>query len=114
MVFGDINVVRLGSGRIEGDAERLVEAMGEGLDRSGMRRPIGGAHHADKAGRGLGQEHVAVRRDPQDARVVEALGEQIDAKPRGRRRNPVGGGDPRREGGCRTNGSRTAPAGRPR
>ena len=89
--LGDIDVMRLWAGRVEGDAERLVEAMGEGLDRSGMRRAIGGTHHADQSGRGLGQEHVAVRRDPQDPRVVESVGEQVDPKPRRCRGNPVGG-----------------------
>ena len=99
--LGDIDVARVRPRRIEGDAERAVEAGGEDVATSRLGRAVGGAEDADAPGAALGDENVAVRRDAHDARLVETRGEQADGEARRRLRHGAGGprDDPRRIGG---------------
>ena len=78
--LGDIDVTRVRPRRIEGDAERAVEPVGEDGGARRLGRAVGGAEHGDAAGAALGDEDVAVRRDAHDARLLEAGGEQADGE----------------------------------
>ena len=76
---------------IEGDAEGLMEALGE--DGGFFRIPFGvdAAEDLDFAGRALGEEEVAVGREANEARVVETGGVDLDFESLGRDGPGVGG-----------------------
>ena len=57
----DVDVLRLGPDRVEGDPERPVQAGGEDLVDLGLAVAVGVAEDADAVGAALGQEQVAVR-----------------------------------------------------
>ncbi len=57
----DVDVLGVG-GRIEGDAEGMVEAGGEGLDLRGFAIGADAAKDDDRAGAGVGEEEIAVGR----------------------------------------------------
>src|ERR1700733_563076 len=76
--IADIDPLRIGPGRIEGDAERITEPGGEHrrLSRFTTVRP----QHADAARFALGDEYVAVRRRAEGARTRQTGGKQVDFK----------------------------------
>ena len=80
----DIDVARVRSRRMEGDAERAVQPVGEG-------RTLAVAEAKDRAGAALGDKDVPVGRNANDARNIEAVGEQRHRKPRRYRRRRAGG-----------------------
>ena len=72
---GDVDVRRVRARRVEGDAERLVEARGEDLGQLGLAVAVGVAEDLDPAGLALGDEDVAVGGGHDDAGVGQAGGE---------------------------------------
>ena len=80
----DIDELRIGSGRIEGDAERRVETRGEDRHYARLGAVAAGAQHADAARLALGDENVAVGRDADEARLFQLVGEQRDRDARRR------------------------------
>src|SRR3712207_1296073 len=71
----DVDVPGLRAGRMEGDAERAVELLGE--DRAGLRPAVavGVAEDAEAVGPALGDEQVAVGGAHDDAGLLQARGE---------------------------------------
>jgi hypothetical protein len=68
----DIDPLRIGSGRIERDAERVVQAR---CERARRRRAVAvRPQHADAPGAALRDENVAIRRHANDARLGESRG----------------------------------------
>ncbi len=67
----DVDVLRVGAGGIEGDAEGVVEASGEFLDGGGAAVGSDAAEDEDGAGAGVGQEEVAVGGSGDEARLGE-------------------------------------------
>jgi len=65
----NINPLRVGTGRIEGDAERTEQAGGEYACR--FRSFAVRAQYADTTGSAFGGEDIAVWRHPDKARMVE-------------------------------------------
>ena len=92
IVLGDVDPLRIGPERVEGDAEGLVQALGEGGVDARPLGPVGGAQHADAPGRLLGDEDVAVGRDHHMPRAGHAVGKQRGAEPRRQREAGVVGG----------------------
>src|SRR6516225_11051674 len=81
----DIDVLRVRSGRPEGDAKRPIKTLGEGVN---LRRTGGlaSAQHANAAGPALRDKDVATRRNPEQTRVIEPAGEELNGKARRRLR----------------------------
>ena len=71
----DVDVLRLGPGRVEGDPERPVQAGGEDLVDLGLAVAVGVAEDADAVGAALGDEQVAVRGADDDAGLCQPGGE---------------------------------------
>ena len=71
----DVDVLRLGPDRVEGDPERSVQAGGEDLVDLGLAVAVGVAEDADAVGAALGQEQVAVRGADDDAGLGQPGGE---------------------------------------
>src|SRR5215472_15631688 len=86
--LGYVNPLRVGAGRIERDAERIIETgrKHEFLHRLATIRPKDG----DTASPAFGYEYVAVRRSADNARPTQSRGEQIDRKARRYARRLVG------------------------
>src|SRR6516164_7145847 len=76
--LGDVNPLRVGAGRIESDAERIIETgrKYEFLRRLAAIRTQDG----DTASPAFGNEYVAVRRSADNARPAQSRGEQTDRK----------------------------------
>ena len=83
--------MRIGAGGIEGDAEGLVEAGGEDGDLLRFAVGVDAAEDLDLAGLAFGEEEVAVGREADEARVVEAGGVELDLEAFGRDGPGVGG-----------------------
>src|SRR6516225_8312727 len=81
----DIDKSRVRSGRPERDAKRPIETVGEGVDlwRSRVARR---AQHANAAGSALRDKNVASRCNPEQTRVIEPAGEELNGKARRRLR----------------------------
>ena len=71
---GDVDPLRIDQ-RIEGDPERPVQTLGEGLHLRGLASPVRGAQHDDAARLALGDEDVAIGRNPKQPRRLQ-LGER--------------------------------------
>ena len=67
----DVDVLGVGAGGVEGDAEGVVEAGGEFLDGGGLAVGADAAEDEDGAGAGVGEEEVAVGRGADEARLGE-------------------------------------------
>ena len=89
--LADVDEARIRAGRIEGDAERPVEARREDLVDLRLARAVFRAQHAHAAGPALGDEEIAVRRGADQPRIVEAGLELLDAEAGGRLRPGVRG-----------------------
>ncbi len=74
---GDIEKLRVGAGRVEGEAEGCVEIVGENRAACRRRRAVRRAQYADPIAAGLGDEDVAVGGDPNDARRVQPAREKL-------------------------------------
>src|SRR5207248_2060572 len=79
--LADVDPARIGAGRMEGDPERLLQPRGEDLVALRLARSFLGAKDADAAWRAFREEQVAVRRDADEARVVEAARELLHLEP---------------------------------
>ncbi len=86
---GDINPFRIVA-RKECDAERFVQPAGIDLAGGRFRGAIGRAQHSDLSSIGLGDEDVAIGRDPHLARPVQPFGEQRNLETIGYLRNGLG------------------------
>ena len=72
----DVDVLGVGAGGVEGDAEGVVEAGGEFFDGGGAAVGGDAAEDEDGAGAGVGQEEIAVGGGGDKARLGEgAVGE---------------------------------------
>ena len=80
----DVNPLRVGTKRIKGDAERLMEVGGK--DRDLLRFAIGidAAEDLDFAGGAFSEEEIAVGGEADEARVIEIGGVELDLKTFGR------------------------------
>jgi hypothetical protein len=79
----DVDVFRVGPDRVEGDAERAVQAGGEDLVDLGLAVAVGVAEDADAVGAALGDEQVAVRGADDDAGSVSPVANSVTSKPSG-------------------------------
>ena len=75
---GDIDPLRFCTGRIKGDAERIVQPRRKHRFL-GSRAAIG-PQHADAAGSAFRDEYIAVRCGADEPRPSQAGGEQVDGK----------------------------------
>ena len=76
---GGVEILRVGAGRIERDAEGLIQAVvGENFVHVRLAGPLAVVQHADHARIALGHENVAVGSGEQFARVLESLGKDFD------------------------------------
>ena len=81
---GHVDEVGVRARRVEGEAEGPVQPLREDRPLCGLGLAIRGPQHGELPHAALGHEDVAVRGDPQTARVLEVLGEELDREPRGR------------------------------
>ena len=72
-----VEILRIGSKRVERDPERLMQASGENRHLLRMPLRIHAAEDANLAGLAFGQEDVAVGRGAQLARVVQTGGVKL-------------------------------------
>ena len=70
----NVDVLGVRAGGIEGDAEGVVEAGGEGLDGCGGAVGFDAAQDDELAGAGVGEEEVAVGRGADEARLGKGPG----------------------------------------
>lgn len=77
----DIQILRVGAGRIERQSERLVQPIGEDAVELRLAVPIRVAQDAHAAGLALRHEQIAVGRGDDLARVVQAGGKLLDLEP---------------------------------
>jgi hypothetical protein len=75
----DIDVTRVGSRRPEGYPKRLVEAFREDVDLR-LSAALTGAEDANSARPAFCDEEIAARRNPDQSRVVETGGQELDDK----------------------------------
>ncbi len=87
----DVNPLRIGSEGIKRDAEGLMQAGGEDGDLLRLAVRADAAKDLDLAGFALGQKQVAVGRDANEARIVEAGGVEVHLEALGRNGPRVGG-----------------------
>src|ERR1039458_3303410 len=87
----DVDPLGVGAEGIEGDAERLVEIGGEDRDLRWLAVGVDAAEDLDLASFALSEEEVAVGRETDEARVVEAGGVELDLEAFGRDGPRVGG-----------------------
>ena len=91
---GDIHPLRIGSQRIERDAERRIQAGGEDLHLLGLAVGGDSAEHLDVAAIGFSQEEIAVGSGADDARIVQPGRILLDLETFGRLRPRIlGTGD---------------------
>ena len=84
---GDVEPARIADGRIERDPERLIEALGEDARPRRLPGREQTAEHANDAGLALDHERVAVRRDPEQPGLGQAVGVELYLES-GRRQRP--------------------------
>ena len=80
--IANVDVLRIRSQRIEGDAERLVQAVHKYLRGLRRARLADAAHDQDFAGPATGDEEVAIRRGADHPRIAEASCQAVDLKAR--------------------------------
>jgi hypothetical protein len=77
---GYIDVLRFVTWRMECDAERPLQLLGEDFRCGRPAFRSGGGEHQDSPALAFGDENIAVRRDPDDARLLQSLGERLHGK----------------------------------
>src|SRR5581483_9818691 len=77
-----VNVLRVRADRIEGDAEWLIQALGEEFADFGPAIAVRVAQHADAVRPRFRDEEIALRRGADHARVREIVRKLLDAEAR--------------------------------
>ena len=80
VAVGDVHPLRIRPCRVERDSERFVQATGECARAVGLRHGITGTQYNDTSGSRLGDEEIAIGRDPDHARALEASRETAHRK----------------------------------